>query len=321
MSEEIYDVAFFKRLATNDTGRARGHQGGVVMPKSLIEYLPPLNKVPGKPTSDAILHIEMRIDDEHAADGTTRFQLQTWSEKRSPEYRVTGGLGPLRNEAEADDVLVFERKAGTLDQFRLTLVRRTSPIYKNVLQNALKSKGRWGLMPVLDMEGDHVNVGEGLSLIDVLNVREELRKELDSPFRSVISRTRRTSVTRSAVRSRAFMDEIRFVYEHKCAITGIGLRTPEGAPEVNASHIIPVSKNGPDDIRNGIALCRTIHWAFDEGLLAILPDSSIRISAAAKEKECNVYLSQFDGHQATFPKSVSPAKEALDWHTKNVFRR
>jgi hypothetical protein len=33
-----------------------------------------------------------------------------------------------------------------------------------------------------------------------------------------------------------------------------------------AAHIVPKNKNGTDDPRNGLTLCRAHHWAFDAGL-------------------------------------------------------
>jgi hypothetical protein len=49
MPEETrYDKPVFKILARNDTGQTGGHQGGLVIPKSLVKYFPDL-KVEGGP--------------------------------------------------------------------------------------------------------------------------------------------------------------------------------------------------------------------------------------------------------------------------------
>ena len=39
-----WDAPFFKRLAHNDTGAAKGHQGGLAFPKDLREFLPALDE-------------------------------------------------------------------------------------------------------------------------------------------------------------------------------------------------------------------------------------------------------------------------------------
>ncbi len=52
-----------------------------------------------------------------------------------------------------------------------------------------------------------------------------------------------------------------------------------GRPEAQAAHIRPVEKNGPDSVRNGIAMSGTFHWMFDRGLITIAPDYAILLSA------------------------------------------
>jgi putative restriction endonuclease len=45
--------------------------------------------------------------------------------------------------------------------------------------------------------------------------------------------------------------------------------TPEGHTVVDAAHIVRWSKTRNDDIRNGMALCKLCHWAFDEGMMGV----------------------------------------------------
>ena len=58
-------------------------------------------------------------------------------------------------------------------------------------------------------------------------------------------------------------------YDHRCALCGIRIVTPDGHTVVEAAHIVPWSKSKNDDIRNGMALCRLCHWGFDEGMLGV----------------------------------------------------
>lgn len=69
----------------------------------------------------------------------------------------------------------------------------------------------------------------------------------------------------------AFTKNIRSVYDSTCAMTGLKLINGGGRPEVEAAHIRPVGNdhNGPDSVRNGVALSRSIHWMFDRGLLSL----------------------------------------------------
>jgi putative restriction endonuclease len=58
-------------------------------------------------------------------------------------------------------------------------------------------------------------------------------------------------------------------YDHRCAQCGVRIITPEQHTVVDAAHIVPWSRRKNDDIRNGMALCKLCHWAFDEGMLSV----------------------------------------------------
>ena len=64
-------------------------------------------------------------------------------------------------------------------------------------------------------------------------------------------------------------------YDHRCALCGIRIVTPDGHTVVEAAHIVPWSKSKNDDIRNGMALCRTCHWGFDEGMLGVADNYTV----------------------------------------------
>ncbi|AAR34740.1 HNH endonuclease [Geobacter sulfurreducens] len=74
---------------------------------------------------------------------------------------------------------------------------------------------------------------------------------------------------RPTVRDQAFRKVVTSAYDHRCALCGIRIVTPDGHTVVEAAHIVPWSRSQNDDIRNGMALCRTCHWGFDEGMLGV----------------------------------------------------
>jgi putative restriction endonuclease len=74
---------------------------------------------------------------------------------------------------------------------------------------------------------------------------------------------------RAAVRDQAFRRVVTVAYDHRCALCGIRIVTPDGHTVVEAAHIVPWSRSKNDDIRNGMALCRLCHWGFDEGMLGV----------------------------------------------------
>lgn len=85
---------------------------------------------------------------------------------------------------------------------------------------------------------------------------------------------------RTDVRDQAFRKVVTKAYDHRCALCGIRIVTPDGHTVVEAAHIVPWSKSKNDDIRNGMALCRTCHWGFDEGMLGVTDDYTVITSRA-----------------------------------------
>jgi len=64
-------------------------------------------------------------------------------------------------------------------------------------------------------------------------------------------------------------------YDHRCALCGVRIITPEQYTVVDAAHIVPWCKSQNDDIRNGMALCKLCHWAFDNGMMGVAENYNI----------------------------------------------
>lgn len=79
-------------------------------------------------------------------------------------------------------------------------------------------------------------------------------------------------------RDTAFSEAVKSAYHNTCAITGLKIINGGGRAEVQAAHIRPVAASGPDSVRNGLALCSTVHWMFDRGLLSL--DDDYRVLTA-----------------------------------------
>jgi putative restriction endonuclease len=86
---------------------------------------------------------------------------------------------------------------------------------------------------------------------------------------------RKHVATQRALRDAAFTQSIQSVYQATCAMTGLKLINGGGRCEIEAAHIRAVEHQGPDSIRNGIALSRTIHWMFDRGILSMEDNGQI----------------------------------------------
>ena len=125
------------------------------------------------------------------------------------------------------------------------------------------------------------------------------------------------------VRSQGFRKAIVKLYEHRCALCGIRMLTPDGHTVVEAAHIVPWSESKNDKPTNGMALCRLCHWSFDEGLMAVGKKYEVKISPQVKREP------NFPGHMLTLsdrpifrPQNSTywPKEENIAWHRKRYFR-
>ena len=125
------------------------------------------------------------------------------------------------------------------------------------------------------------------------------------------------------VRDQGFRRAVVTAYEHRCALCGIRVRTLDGHTLVEAVHIVPWSETRDDRPVNGLALCRTCHWTFDERLLSVSRDYIVVTS-----KQLNVsgnlsgYLTSLEGRTIFVPnqKSYRPDRGSLEWHSRHLLR-
>lgn len=85
-------------------------------------------------------------------------------------------------------------------------------------------------------------------------------------------------VFKVAARNQGFRRIVVQAYDHRCALCGVRIVTPEGHTAVEAAHIVPWRETRNDDIRNGLALCRLCHWNFDEGMMGLSEKYDVLIS-------------------------------------------
>lgn len=132
-----------------------------------------------------------------------------------------------------------------------------------------------------------------------------------------------SSIDRQEVRSQGFRKAVVSLYQHRCALCGIKMLTPEGHTVVDAAHIKPWSESKNDNPTNGMALCKLCHWSFDQGLMSI--DGQFRVIVSkAIIKDPNL-----PGHILTlserpmFRPSQSrywPSQDNFEWHRQEIFR-
>lgn len=309
----MLDTSVFKKLSHNDTGQARGHQGGIVIPRAIAQFFPPLPAVTarGGPTVDSTLTADLFVDGRRVDTVQTRYQHQTWGGTRSPERRLTDNLGSLRNEAVEGDILLFIKDLDDDGYMQLHLIRQGTAEYQ-----ALDSRigaTRWG---PLDPENPPVTLDQ---IAEAEEYVEDEAAEAPNAFDSD-RRTTETTTIRKA-RDKAFRSKVLDQYDLRCAFTGRKFMSPVGRMVIglDAAHIIPVSENGSDHPANGIPLTKDLHWAFDRGLIGVAADKTILVPAAVSAIAGNEFLRDLHGQpirEARQP-NLRVMDEALEWHRRN----
>ncbi|RZO60487.1 MAG: hypothetical protein EVA89_13140 [Sandaracinaceae bacterium] len=151
-----------------------------------------------------------------------------------------------------------------------------------------------------------------------------LREAVDRPFRLFREHpeVHLSEQTRYA-RDTALRLEILPLYDYRCALCDLRLRYHHTI-EATAAHIVPVRASGADDLRNVITLCRTHHWAFDEGFWSV--DEGERAIVLEPEGDDTTDLAaiqQLRGKKLRLPAqdATRPHKAALEWHREHLFLR
>jgi hypothetical protein len=164
----------------------------------------------------------------------------------------------------------------------------------------------------------------------VKKIYKQERPENYNPFgiKKVVQITREAKL-----RNRAFKQAVREAYDFKCAVCGMKIYSPNTLQwEVEAVHIVPHSKNGKDDILNGLALCRLHHWAFDVGWFTL--EDNFKILASGKIEELSAGFGKLGDYdfirqlskenlRISLPndQDIYPHPNALKWHRENIFYR
>lgn len=160
---------------------------------------------------------------------------------------------------------------------------------------------------LMDAEPELPRVGQAESMPAMLG---EIGQE---PFEGPIDRA--TMLVSRKVRDAKFRRAVLYVYEGRCALTGMRLVNGGGRLETEAAHIMSVGDGGPDAINNGIALSGTVHWMFDRGLVGLADSGEILLSGKINDRE-GVQKMIYANRQARWPSTDAyrPHPRYLAWH-------
>jgi putative restriction endonuclease len=121
-------------------------------------------------------------------------------------------------------------------------------------------------------------------------------------------------------REAAFSGSVKAAYHDTCGFTGLKIINGGGRSEVQAAHIRPVASKGPDSLRNGIALCSTVHWMFDRGLISIADNHELLLAKGHVPDRVSQLLNPDRRLIVPTRADQLPHPLFLRWHRDNVFK-
>ncbi len=132
----------------------------------------------------------------------------------------------------------------------------------------------------------------------------------------------RERIVKTRVNQSFFRSVVLSSYNQKCCITGLSI------PDfLVASHIIPWKKDEKNRLnpQNGLCLNSIHDRAFDQGFMTITTDYKIIISKYfndyTTEKAVKDLFLKYDKQSIILPDRFLPAKEFLEWHYYELFKK
>ena len=125
------------------------------------------------------------------------------------------------------------------------------------------------------------------------------------------------------VRSPDFRERILRAYEYSCAVCGFDVRLGTVSVALEAAHIKWHQAGGPDEERNGLALCTLHHKLFDRGVFTLSNSMSVIVSEAANgTRGFHEWVVTYHGKGIRVPQRPAyyPDENWVAWHVREVFQ-
>jgi hypothetical protein len=178
------------------------------------------------------------------------------------------------------------------------------------------------LFRIRGLEWDETSALLGIGLPDDL-VETALRLESLEQWAPFVAENRAVYRVSRQKREAAFRNIVLANYDHTCAVTGQRFHSPRYV-EADGAHIIRKDVRGTDDPRNGIALSRSTHWAFDRGIFTISDQYEVLVNPKISGVSIDKFpVIEMDCKKILLPKDQCywPHPDALAWHRQEVFDR
>ena len=178
------------------------------------------------------------------------------------------------------------------------------------------------LFRIRGLEWSEVSAFLGIGLSDDL-IETALRLESLEEWVPFAAEDRAVYQISRQKRDAAFRSIVLANYGHTCAVTGQKFHSTRYV-EADGAHIIGKEVRGTDDPRNGIALSKSAHWAFDRGIFTISDQYEVVVNPRVTSANAvNFPAIAVDRRKILLPNDpyYRPHPEALAWHKAEVFDR
>jgi putative restriction endonuclease len=172
-------------------------------------------------------------------------------------------------------------------------------------------QGNWDAV-ALEAAAEYETLATSQGLPANVDVIDELPDTLDIPEGKTRSATVEVRVNQAR-----FRKAILASYNATCCISGL-----QHERLVIASHIVPWSKDKQNRLNphNGLCLSALHDKAYDQRLITVMPDYTVRVSQALMKNPghpfTNTALCDFDKQPIYLPERFTPAQEFLELHAR-----
>ena len=299
----IQPAAFFQRTAEVVPGIKRIHPfiEGIYKPANSA-YTLSISSMLKSPYSDQLFHNPDRT-----------WWMQYSSKKGAMDHAMNASL--IRCMTDGQPVLVLRQVSdkSSREGVRHRLLGLGAVENFDPATNLFRIRG---------LEWDEISTLLGIGLSDQL-LETALRLESLEQWTPFVAEDRAVYRVSRQKRDAAFRAIVLGNYGHTCAVTGQRFYSARHV-EADGAHIIGKEVRGTDDPRNGIALSKSAHWAFDRGLFTI----SDQYEVIVNPKISGASTARFPALEVDRRKILLPADscywphaDALAWHKEEIFDR
>jgi HNH endonuclease len=178
------------------------------------------------------------------------------------------------------------------------------------------------LFRIRGLDWGEVSRSLGIGLSDDL-LETALRLESLEQWTPFVAEDRAVYQVPRQKRDAAFRSIVLGNYGYTCAVSGQRFYSARQV-EADGAHIIGKDVRGTDDPRNGIALSKSAHWAFDRGIFTVSDQYEVIVNSKISSASVAQFPAlELDRRKILLPKDSCywPHPDALAWHKEQKFNR